>query len=154
MNSKYGVYSYTQEAATCVFKTAQTQEWPVDLIDSGTLLQPIACNWRVQSIRFHMYSFGETCIIDPISVNAVCVVQEEHYCILDFRYFQVLKSNSKALLTSYKFLFHVTFHYSCNIFSSLSSLSSLSTSHCIRLYKCRYNTRHLCFCTHFCASCN
>jgi len=44
MKSKCGVYSYTQEAASCVFKTARTQEWPADLIDSGTLLQPVAYN--------------------------------------------------------------------------------------------------------------
>jgi hypothetical protein len=36
MNSKCGVYSYTQEAASRVFKTARTQERPVDLIDSST----------------------------------------------------------------------------------------------------------------------
>jgi len=44
MKSKCGVYSHTQEAATRVFKTVRTQEWPVDLIDSGTLLQPVAYN--------------------------------------------------------------------------------------------------------------
>jgi len=44
MKSKCVVYSYTQEAATYVFKTTRTHEWPFDLIDSGTLLQPLAYN--------------------------------------------------------------------------------------------------------------
>jgi len=87
-------------------------------------------------------------MIDPISVIPLCVAQEEHNCILNFRCFHVPKIQLKRYISRTIKMLYFT------ILVTYFTFSPHAISHCIRLYKCRYNTRHLCFGFHFHASCN